>query len=278
MGQSAAVRVVGLRLGAGDDRARPGRRDRARPAPPRAPLPGLLRLLPHRRQDRQAVARLALRPVVRLRRARPRARGRRRDRGRLRRPRRRQRPRPRPVARRRRRAHDRPRPLPRLCDRRRPEAQRPPAPPRRASPRSRRVVALALLEKSLWRPASSLRWTAPLLFAAGAVVLLAIGLLSALVLAIFGNDRGLRGTAFGVAHAHYLLWGTALFALLGALVYWWPKVFGRLLGTTLTQVVGDPPLRRLQLHLLRPVPARRPGAGEGRGRLQRGREHRRPTT
>ena len=96
------------------------------------------------------------------------------------------------------------------------------------------VVALALLAKTLWQARSALRWTAPLLFAAGAIVLLAIGILSALVLALFGNNRDLRGTAFGVAHAHYLLWGTALFALLGGLVYWWPKIFGRLLGTRLT--------------------------------------------
>jgi len=68
----------------------------------------------------------------------------------------------------------------------------------------------------------------------GAIVLFAVGILSALVLAVFGNDRGLRGTAFGVAHAHYLLWGTALLSLLGGLVYWWPKIFGRLLGTRLT--------------------------------------------
>ena len=97
------------------------------------------------------------------------------------------------------------------------------------------AVALWLLKSSLWRARATLRWTAPMLFAAGAVFLLAIGLLSALVLAVFGNDRGLRGTAFGVAHAHYLLWGTALFALLGGLVYWWPKIYGRLLGTGLTR-------------------------------------------
>jgi cytochrome c oxidase subunit 1 len=97
------------------------------------------------------------------------------------------------------------------------------------------VVALWLLESTLWSARASLRWTAPLLFAGGAIVLFGIGLLSALVLAIFGNNRGLRGTAFGVAHAHYLLWGTALLAMLGGIVYWWPKVFGRLLGETLTR-------------------------------------------
>ena len=96
------------------------------------------------------------------------------------------------------------------------------------------VVALWLLESSLWRARSQLRWTAPLLFAGGALVLFGVGILSALVLVVFGNDRGLRGTAFGVAHAHYLLWGPALLALLGGLVYWWPKIFGRLLGTRLT--------------------------------------------
>jgi len=97
------------------------------------------------------------------------------------------------------------------------------------------VVALWLLKSTLWNARASLRWTAPLLFAGGAVVLFGIGLLSALVLAIFGSNRGLRGTAFGVAHAHYLLWGTALLAMLGGIVYWWPKIFGRLLGETLTR-------------------------------------------
>ena len=96
------------------------------------------------------------------------------------------------------------------------------------------VVALVLLKKTLWQGRGGIRWTAPMLFAGGAVFLFAIGLLSALALAIFGNSRDWRGTAFGVAHAHYLIWGTALLALLGGLVYWWPKVFGRLLGTRLT--------------------------------------------
>ena len=96
------------------------------------------------------------------------------------------------------------------------------------------VVAILLLGSSLWRARSQMRRTAPLLFAGGALVLFGVGILSALVLVVFGNDRGLRGTAFGVAHAHYLLWGPALLALLGGLVYWWPKIFGRLLGTRLT--------------------------------------------
>jgi cytochrome c oxidase subunit 1 len=100
------------------------------------------------------------------------------------------------------------------------------------------VVALWLLKSNLWKARSQLRWTAPLLFAGGAIVLFGIGILSALVLAVLGNDRGLRGTAFGVAHAHYLLWGTALLSMLGGLVYWWPKIFGRLLGTRFTSTAA----------------------------------------
>ena len=96
------------------------------------------------------------------------------------------------------------------------------------------LVALVLLKKTLWQARGGIRWTAPLWFAGGAIVLFAIGLLSAFALALFGTSRDWRGTAFGVAHAHYLIWGTALLALLGGLVYWWPKVFGRVLGTRLT--------------------------------------------
>ena len=73
-----------------------------------------------------------------------------------------------------------------------------------------------------------------MIFAAGAVVLLAVGLLSALVLVFAADSRDLRGTAFASAHAHYLLWGTGLFAVLAGLTYWWPKIFGRLLDRRLT--------------------------------------------
>lgn len=100
------------------------------------------------------------------------------------------------------------------------------------------VVALGLLADTLVRARSEVRWTAPLLFAAGAIVLFVVGLLSAIVIVVAGNGRGLRGTAFGVAHAHYLIWGTALLALLGGLTYWWPKIFGRLLSTRLTGIAA----------------------------------------
>lgn len=101
------------------------------------------------------------------------------------------------------------------------------------------VVALGLVATTVRGALADVRWVPPLLFAVGAIGLFAIGLLSAIVLAVVGNDRGLRGTAFGVAHAHYLLWGTALLALLGGLTYWWPKIFGRLLSTGLTAAAAS---------------------------------------
>ena len=78
-----------------------------------------------------------------------------------------------------------------------------------------------------------IRWTAPLLFAGGAIVLFAIGLLSALALAIFGSSRDWRGTAFGVAHAHYLIWVRRC-SRCSAVRLLVAQVFGRLLGTRLT--------------------------------------------
>jgi len=96
------------------------------------------------------------------------------------------------------------------------------------------LAAFALLAASLWRARGGIRWSAPMVFAAGAIVLLAVGLLSALVLVFAAHSRDLRGTAFTSAHAHYLIWGTGLFAVLAGLTYWWPKIFGRLLDRRLT--------------------------------------------
>jgi cytochrome c oxidase subunit 1 len=94
------------------------------------------------------------------------------------------------------------------------------------------AVAFALLAKGLL--AEQIRWAAPMICAGSAVFLFAIGIVSAIVLAIFSDSRDLRGTTFASAHAHYLIWGTGLFAILAGVVYWWPKIFGRLLDERLT--------------------------------------------
>lgn len=90
------------------------------------------------------------------------------------------------------------------------------------------ALAIAELVRSGIVSPASLR-EAPALLAVGAIAVLGLGILSAIFLAIWANDRGLRGTAFVTAHSHYLLFGPVLFATLGGLVYWWPKLVGRLL-------------------------------------------------
>ena len=126
----------------------------------------------------EAEADLALRPVIRLCGARSGLRDPRRDRGRVRRQGDRERTRARPGTRRHRWPDDPPRALPRLLDRNRQEAERGAAAPRdrRDDPVRRRDLGCSRAPSGSAR--ASLRWTAPLLFAGGAIVLFGIGLLS----------------------------------------------------------------------------------------------------
>jgi cytochrome c oxidase subunit 1 len=73
------------------------------------------------------------------------------------------------------------------------------------------------------------RFDSPLMFTVGFLFLFGVGCLSRLAVWIFG----LHGTAEVSAHLHYVLYGSSLFAILAALHYWWPKVFGRLLDERL---------------------------------------------
>jgi cytochrome c oxidase subunit 1 len=43
------------------------------------------------------------------------------------------------------------------------------------------------------------------------------------------SDYQQTDTYYVVAHFHYVLFGGAIFAFFGAMYYWWPKVFGRML-------------------------------------------------
>jgi cytochrome c oxidase subunit 1 len=73
----------------------------------------------------------------------------------------------------------------------------------------------------------------PMLFALGFVGVFVIGGLTGIMLAAFPVDWQLTDTYFVVAHMHYVLFGGAIFGIFGGLHYWWPKMFGRLLGETL---------------------------------------------
>jgi cytochrome c oxidase subunit I len=82
-----------------------------------------------------------------------------------------------------------------------------------------------------WR--GNLIFDTPMLFALGFIVVFTIGGLSGIFVAAFPFDWQAQDTYFVVAHLHYVLFGGSIFALFAALYYWWPKMFGKLLGEKL---------------------------------------------
>jgi cytochrome c oxidase subunit I len=80
------------------------------------------------------------------------------------------------------------------------------------------------------------RFTTPLLFVIGFIVVFVVGGLTGVMLASVPLDLQLHDTYFVVGHFHYVLIGGAVFPLLGAVYYWFPKVTGRLLDERLGKV------------------------------------------
>jgi cytochrome c oxidase subunit 1 len=84
---------------------------------------------------------------------------------------------------------------------------------------------------TLWR--GNLHFDTPMLFCLGFVALFTMGGLSGIFLAAFPIDWDVTDTYYVVAHFHYVLFGGSLFAIMGGLYYWWPKMFGRMLDERL---------------------------------------------
>ena len=76
----------------------------------------------------------------------------------------------------------------------------------------------------------SLRMTTAFYFALGMVLEFTIGGLSGIMHASAPIDLQQTDSYFVVAHFHYVLFGGAMFAILSAFYYWWPKISGRMLG------------------------------------------------
>jgi cytochrome c oxidase subunit 1 len=74
------------------------------------------------------------------------------------------------------------------------------------------------------------RFDVPLLYAVGFIVTFVIGGLSGVMVASVPLDLQLHDTYFVVAHFHYVLIGGAVFPLLGAFTYWYPKMTGRMMS------------------------------------------------
>src|SRR5688572_14451550 len=77
------------------------------------------------------------------------------------------------------------------------------------------------------------RLKTPLLFILGFFAIFIIGGLTGVILASVTIDLQAHDTFFVVAHLHYVLIGGAVFPLLGAFHYWFPKWTGRMLSERL---------------------------------------------
>jgi cytochrome c oxidase subunit 1/cytochrome c oxidase subunit I+III len=69
---------------------------------------------------------------------------------------------------------------------------------------------------------------APLLFIVGFIIFFLLGGLSGVMFAAIPFDQQTTDTYFVVAHFHFVIFGAAVFPILGGLYYWFPKVTGRL--------------------------------------------------
>jgi cytochrome c oxidase subunit I len=77
---------------------------------------------------------------------------------------------------------------------------------------------------TLYRGAISFQ--APMIYGLGFLVLFTIGGLTGIPLGILGSDIHLHDTYYVIAHFHFVMVGGMVLAYLGALHYWWPKIFG----------------------------------------------------
>jgi cytochrome c oxidase subunit I len=73
----------------------------------------------------------------------------------------------------------------------------------------------------------------PLLFVLGFFAIFVLGGLSGVMVASVPIDMQVHDTYFVVAHFHYVLIGGAVFPLVGAVYYWFPKITGRMLNERL---------------------------------------------
>jgi len=87
---------------------------------------------------------------------------------------------------------------------------------------------------TMWQGSIELR--APMLYAISFILLFTIGGLTGLFLASLATDVHLHDTYFVVAHFHFVMASSNLFALLAGLHYWWPKMYGRMYNEKLARI------------------------------------------
>ena len=87
---------------------------------------------------------------------------------------------------------------------------------------------------TLWR--GSITFETPMIWAIGFVVTFLFGGLTGVILASPALDQAVSDTYFVVAHFHYVVFGTVVFAMFAGFYFWWPKWTGKMLNERLGQI------------------------------------------
>jgi cytochrome c oxidase subunit I len=82
----------------------------------------------------------------------------------------------------------------------------------------------------------SLSFDTPMLWSVGFLVTFLFGGLTGIILASPPLDFQLNDSYFVVAHFHYVVFGTVVFAMFAGFYYWWPKMTGRMLDERLGKI------------------------------------------
>ncbi|MFE4667805.1 cytochrome c oxidase subunit I [Streptomyces sp. NPDC056716] len=82
----------------------------------------------------------------------------------------------------------------------------------------------------------SLSFETPMLWATGFLVTFLFGGLTGVILASPPMDFHVTDSYFVVAHFHYVVFGTVVFAIFGGFAFWWPKFTGRMLDERLGKI------------------------------------------
>ncbi|WP_203863780.1 cbb3-type cytochrome c oxidase subunit I, partial [Planobispora rosea] len=87
---------------------------------------------------------------------------------------------------------------------------------------------------TMWR--GHLTFESPMLFSIGFLVTFLFGGLTGIILASPPLDFHVTDSYFVVAHFHYVVFGTVVFAMFAGFYFWWPKFTGKMLNDTLGKV------------------------------------------
>ncbi|GAB2656375.1 aa3-type cytochrome oxidase subunit I [Kribbella swartbergensis] len=82
----------------------------------------------------------------------------------------------------------------------------------------------------------SVSFDTPMLWSIGFLVTFLFGGLTGVILASPSLDYQISDTYFVVAHFHYVVFGTVVFAMFAGFYFWWPKMTGRMLDERLGKV------------------------------------------